>query len=117
MPFFVILITMILIANMKYFTLKIGYFYFFKYVKGFFFFTRLIVRATSILQEFYLKPMHAVFHLSLHRFLMFQVPLNRLTPQQICGTDYLFLAFFCLQLFSSTSAPPFLSHSWKTSMQ
>lgn len=33
MPFFVILI--ILIANMKYFTRKIGYFYFFEYVKGF----------------------------------------------------------------------------------
>lgn len=31
--FFVILI--ILIANMKYFTRKIGYFYFFEYVKGF----------------------------------------------------------------------------------
>ncbi len=41
------------------------------------------------------------FTLSFHHFLMFQVPLNNLTLQQICGTDYLylFLAFFCLQLF------------------
>ncbi len=60
---------------------------------------------------FYLKPNYTCmlcFTLIVYHFLMFQVPLNNLTATDLWNRlPYLFLAFFCLQLLSSTSALPF----------
>lgn len=106
---------------MKYFTRKQAILFFFKYVKGFSSsLALLLVTKTHMMHTFHLKPndfclLHFTLIFFFYHFLMFQVPLNKLTLQQICGTDdliyiylfYLFLTFFCLQLFSSTSALPF----------
>ena len=97
------------------FYLKMGYFYFFKYVKGFCSSPALLLENQP--QQFYLNQ--TCFACCVSPCLPFPCAPSAFEPPD-SATDlwnklpYLFLVFFCLQLLSSTSAPsPFLSHSWK----
>lgn len=105
---------MILIANMKYLTRKIG-FYFFKYVKGFSSSPALlsVTKTNTWLCKFYLKPNYfcmLCFTLISNHFLMFQVPLNNKFVEQI----NLFISRLLLpSAFLLYLSPPFFSHLWK----
>lgn len=98
------------------FYLKIGYFYFFKYVKGFSSSPTLLLENKPQSFTWTKLVLHALFHLVYH-FLVLQVPLNNLTLQQICGTNYLIYFWssfaFSFSPLPQRPPPPFLSHSWK----
>lgn len=102
----------------KVFYPKIGYFclvFIFKYVKGFSSSPALsLVTKTNTQTSSYrlseTKLFCLLFHLNFDHFLMFQVPLNHLSLQQISlFISHLFLPSAFLHYLS----PPFLSHLWK----
>lgn len=103
----------------KVFLLKKGCFIFRLYVKGFCFLAFALQKHWIL--SFFKKSWNQtiscmfLFTLTVHLFLVFQVPLTDPPLQHLCGTDDLiyFLAFFLPSAFLLYLSPSFLFHLWK----